>query len=260
MHGAQNTCLKACHTPRKKCAYTRACAPMQRCTNFFAMEIIANLSWVLREHRAGCCLPLAPLLSRQNQSPDAVRSKNTLTHDAVAAAVSHKHHSIIRVSAGLIQFVYGSHSCLATDLILHKILFPPFFSRFFSFIKHHWCFDFVVLQQLLSISRIIIVISNANAKKRNSLGLGVNTKYWASLFRRSGPLRLILKRRVLELKERKKERTQPVCDLDFSRGLEVHPVYKLLWLTCLELSTWWTYSWESWIALYWSSYIGSFDP
>jgi len=28
---------------------------------------------------------------------------------------------------------------------------------------------------------------------------------------------------VLELKESKKERTQPVCDFDFSRGLEVHP-------------------------------------
>jgi len=67
----------------------------------------------LREHLAGCRLPPALLLSRQNQSPNAVRSKNpsksTLTHNAVAAAVSHKHHSIIRVGAGLIQFVYGSH-------------------------------------------------------------------------------------------------------------------------------------------------------
>jgi len=33
---------------------TRACAPMQRCSSFFAMEAIANLCWVLREHRA-CC-------------------------------------------------------------------------------------------------------------------------------------------------------------------------------------------------------------
>jgi len=68
----------------------------------------------LREHRAGCRLPPALLLSRRNQSPDAVRSRNlskfTLAHDAVAAAVSHKHHSIIRVGAGLIQFVYGSLS------------------------------------------------------------------------------------------------------------------------------------------------------
>ena len=33
---------------------TRACAPVQRCSSFLAMEAYANLSWVLREHRAGC--------------------------------------------------------------------------------------------------------------------------------------------------------------------------------------------------------------
>ena len=38
-----------------------------------------------------------------------------LAHDAVAAAVLHKHHPIIRVGAGLIQFVYKSHSSLATE-------------------------------------------------------------------------------------------------------------------------------------------------
>ena len=63
--------------------------------------------------RAGCCLPSAILLARAIQSPDAVRSRNpsksTLVHDAVAAAVLHKHYSIIHVGAGLIQFVHGSH-------------------------------------------------------------------------------------------------------------------------------------------------------
>ena len=29
---------------------TRACAPVQRCSSFLAMEVIA----ILREHRAGC--------------------------------------------------------------------------------------------------------------------------------------------------------------------------------------------------------------
>ena len=52
-----------------------------------------------------------------NPSPDAVRfknpSKSTLAHDAVAAAVLHKHHPIIIVGAGLIQFVYGLRSHLA---------------------------------------------------------------------------------------------------------------------------------------------------
>jgi len=59
------------------------------------------------------CLQPSMLLSRQNQSPDAVRSSNpsksTIALDAVAAAVSHKHHSIIRVGAGLTQFVYVLH-------------------------------------------------------------------------------------------------------------------------------------------------------
>jgi len=42
------------HTLRKKYTCTRACTPMQWCRNFFAMETIANLSWVLCEHRASC--------------------------------------------------------------------------------------------------------------------------------------------------------------------------------------------------------------
>jgi len=82
------------------------------------MEDIANLSLALREHRAGCRLPPALLPARRNQLPDAERSRNssksTLAHDAVAAAVLHKHHPIIRVGAGLIQFVYRSHSRLDT--------------------------------------------------------------------------------------------------------------------------------------------------
>ena len=56
--------------------------------------------------------PAAAVSTKSWQLPDAGRSRkqseSTLAHDAVAAAVSHKHHSIIRVGAGLIQFVYGS--------------------------------------------------------------------------------------------------------------------------------------------------------
>ena len=107
-----------------------------------------SLPWkLLRTYFESCasivqaviCRLLLPhlLLSLPNPSPDAVHSRNssksTLAHDAVAAAVSHKNHSIIRVGAGLIQFVYGSYSRLATEVILpHKISFPPFFSRAFS--------------------------------------------------------------------------------------------------------------------------------
>jgi len=45
--------------------------------------------------------------------------------------VLHKHHLIIRVGAGLIQFVYGSHLRLAADLTLDKNEFFLPFSRAF---------------------------------------------------------------------------------------------------------------------------------
>jgi len=45
--------------------------------------------------------------------------------------VFHKHHLIIHVGAGLIQFVYGSHSRLVADLTLDKNLFSLPFSRAF---------------------------------------------------------------------------------------------------------------------------------
>jgi len=124
--------LKCMHTLRKKITCTRACAPLQQCSNFFAMEAIANLSWVLREHRAGCCLPPTRLLSPRNQLPDAVRSRNPSTskliHDAVAAAVSHKHHSIIRrwwlvQSSSILSMVRTRN--VAIDVIHQRILFLP---------------------------------------------------------------------------------------------------------------------------------------
>jgi len=53
--------------------------------------------------------------------------------------VLHKHHLIIRVGAGLIQFVYGSHLRLAADLTLDKNLFSLPFSRGFSSIDIDSC-------------------------------------------------------------------------------------------------------------------------
>jgi len=105
-----------------------------------------SLPWkVLRTYFESCasilqavvCRPLLPLLllSLPTPSPNTVRSRNPskfmLSHDAVTAAVSQKHHSIICVGAGLIQFVYGSHLRLATELIDQRILFLPWFSRAF---------------------------------------------------------------------------------------------------------------------------------
>jgi len=140
LHGAQNTCQNACilsATNAHALVHARLCNGAE-----------TSLPWkLLRTYlesyasivQAVVCRPLLPpvLLSRQNPSPDAVRSKNpsksTLAHDVVAAAVSHKHHSIIRVGVGLIQFVYGSHSSLAADLILpQSSIFAMAFAGFVS--------------------------------------------------------------------------------------------------------------------------------
>ena len=110
---------------------TRACAPVQRCSSFFAMEAIAKLSRVLREHRAGCRFrpPSCPFASRPPFCWPVARHvrlrnpiKSTIAHDAVAAVVLHKHHLIIRVGAGL----------LAADVTLDKNLFFLPFSRAFQ--------------------------------------------------------------------------------------------------------------------------------
>ena len=71
-----------------------------------------------------------------NPLRDVVRSRNpsksTLAHDAVSTAVLHKHHLIIRVGAGLIQFVYRSHLRLATEATRNRNAFSPFFRASFS--------------------------------------------------------------------------------------------------------------------------------
>jgi len=68
---------------------------------------------------------------------DVVRSRNpsksTLAHDAVATAVLHKHHPIIRVGAGLIQFAYRSHLRLATEVTRNRNAFSLFSPRVFFF-------------------------------------------------------------------------------------------------------------------------------
>ena len=67
----------------------------------------------------GCC---------QKRRPPKNRPKSTPDHDSVAAAVSHKHHSIIRVGAGLLQFV---HACTCTSIVYIKNPFWPLFWREF---------------------------------------------------------------------------------------------------------------------------------
>jgi len=56
-------------------------------------------------------------------------SKSALAHDVVATAVLHKHHPIIRVGAGLIQFVYRSLFRFATEATRNRNALLPFFAR-----------------------------------------------------------------------------------------------------------------------------------
>jgi len=142
MHVAHNTCRNACILSAKN-AHALVHARLFNGTE-------ASLPWkLLRTYLESCtsimqavvCRPPC-LLSRRNLSPDAVRSrspsKSTLAHDAVAAVVSHKHHSIIHVGAGLIQFVYGSHLRLAAGFTPSKVLFSPSFRTSF-FIHMFMC-------------------------------------------------------------------------------------------------------------------------
>jgi len=114
----------------------------------------ASLPWkLLRTYLESCANIVQAVVSAHPPAPSSSRppscwpvarpvrlrnpSKSTLAHDAVAAVVLHKHHLIIRVGAGLIQFVYGSHSRLAADLTLDKNLFSLLFSLPFSRVVYH---------------------------------------------------------------------------------------------------------------------------
>ena len=100
----------------------------------------ASLPWkLLRTYLESCAKIVQAVVSAHPPAPSSSRPpscwpvarhvrlrnpiKSTLAHDAVTAVVLHNHHLIIRVGAGLIQFVYGSHSRLAADLTLDKNIF-----------------------------------------------------------------------------------------------------------------------------------------
>jgi len=107
-----NSCMRAYATVEQLLCHGRYC------------ELILSLA------RTSCRLSVPPALLPLRRAdcppastlPRAVRSRNpsksTLAHDAVAAVVLHKHHPIIRVGAGLIQFAYGPHSRMTADLTL----------------------------------------------------------------------------------------------------------------------------------------------
>jgi len=106
-HSAHNTCRNACILSAKN-AHALVHARLCNCAE--ASEALPLKLW--QTYLESCasivqavvyCPPC--LLSRRNQSPNAGRSRNpsALAHDTITTAVSHKHHLIIRVGAGLIH-------------------------------------------------------------------------------------------------------------------------------------------------------------
>ena len=120
---------------------TRACAPVQRCSSFLAMEG-RYCEFILSLARTSCRLSFPPallplvelaalLLAR---CPTSSLKKSVQIH---ASSWRGRHCSVAQATsdhprcAGLIQFVYGSHSRMATDLTLDKIYFRSHFCGFF---------------------------------------------------------------------------------------------------------------------------------
>jgi len=109
MHGAHNTCRNAFILSVKNAhalVHARLCNGAE---TFLPWKLLRTF---LEYARASCRLSFAarpPAVSTKSVARRC-SCKSTLAHDAVSAAVWHKHHSIICVGAGLIQFVYGSHS------------------------------------------------------------------------------------------------------------------------------------------------------
>jgi len=116
-----NSCIRACATVQQLPCHGSYC------------ELILSLA------RTSCRLSFPPALlplRRACRPPDGpVRlrnpSKSTQAHDAVAAVVLHKHHLIIRVGAGLIQFVYVPHLRMAAGShSRQKSIFAAIFAGF----------------------------------------------------------------------------------------------------------------------------------
>jgi len=137
MHDTHNTC-ECMHTPRKNAyglVHARLCNGAEASLPWKLLRTYVESCASIMQAVVGHLLLPSLLLCRLKPTPNAVRSRNpsksTLAHDAVADAVLHKHHSFIRVGAGLIQFVHGSHSHFATGFTSSRILIWPFFRATF---------------------------------------------------------------------------------------------------------------------------------
>ena len=137
MHWGSRNQFSACYTHRQECTYIRASTSVRRCSKFFAMETIANYPRILKVHSnwqsKAILLNHNDTLPEQNiqrrhagstprltaQPPHLTRFSTSVlaycvpsfysrtyqheftpAHDAVAVALSHRHHLIIHVGAG----------------------------------------------------------------------------------------------------------------------------------------------------------------
>jgi len=109
-----------------------------RLFNCAAPSLPRKLLWIYLESCANIvqavvyCPPYRPPSCQQSVARRVCSrnpSKSTLAHDAVATAVLHTYHLIIRVGTGLIQFVYRSHLRLATGATRNRNALSPFFAR-----------------------------------------------------------------------------------------------------------------------------------
>jgi len=111
-----NSCMRTCATVQQLPCHGSYCDLILSLARTSCR--LSFLPTLLPLRRAGrSCWPVARHVRLRNPT------KSTLAHDAVAAVMFYNHHLIIRVGAGLIQFVYGSHSRLAADLTLDNNLF-----------------------------------------------------------------------------------------------------------------------------------------
>jgi len=149
MHWCPGHLFSTCHNQCTKCTYTRTSTPVRRCSNFFAMQSVAT-------HLATWVLPKKP-------------SNSTPAPGAVAAALSHRHHLIIRLGACPIQF----------DLWLALKAWP----RSLSVTKFSICHSFRMIShiysKLFSLHDVFIVLSLSSVTNL-SLLVGVWGSTWSS--------------------------------------------------------------------------------
>ena len=142
MHGAQNTCLNACHTPRKKGTCTRACTPINGTETSLPSKLLrtyfescASIVQAVVCHLPCCYLDEISCLTlvAQENSPNPVAQENSPNPRQLMSPL-HCCTSIIRSSA----LVRTSSSLsmvrtrsLATELIHQRILFSPFSNDLF---------------------------------------------------------------------------------------------------------------------------------